>query len=355
MKFISLLVLVICFQDATASVNSDSSFFRADHPNIQFTGRVDFSDVTKPTFWAPGVYISIRFNGTYCVAELNDEERWGKSHNYIEIKVDDQPAYRIQTKGKNNRIVLASGLKKGNHSMVICKNTEAEIGYLQLVGFTCKKLLSPPKKLLRKIEFIGNSITCGMGNDDSAVPCNSKEWYDQHNAYMAYGPLTARNLKAQWQLSSVSGIGLIHSCCNKTSVMPQVFDKINMTENTLLWNFKNYQPDVLTVCLGQNDGIQDSTAFCNAYIKFLTSIRSYYPKTRIVLLSSPMAGPGLDSVLKKYILAVKLSMLISGDKKVTSYFFSKRYYKGCDSHPNAEEHREMAKELSLFLQKRMNW
>src|SRR5690606_17269343 len=117
------------------------------------------------------------------------------------------------------------------------------------------------------IEFIGNSITCGMGNDASAIACNTREWYDQHNAYMAYGPLTARKLNARWQLTAESGIGLIHSCCNKKTTMPQVFDKINVADDTIAWDFSRYQPDVVTVCLGQNDGIQDSTAFCNAYVQ----------------------------------------------------------------------------------------
>lgn len=78
---------------------------------------------------------------------------------------------------------------------------------------------------------------------------------------MSYGPVTARMLDAQWMLSSVSGIGLMHSCCDMDIVMPDVYDKLNMRENKYRWNFAHYQPDVVTVALGQNDGIQDSAAF----------------------------------------------------------------------------------------------
>lgn len=355
MKSIFVFSLLLISSISVARKDADSTFYRADHPRIQYTGRIDFSDPVKPRFWAPGAYITIRFSGTYCVMELTDEEKWGKSHNYLQVIVDNQPVSRIQTKGRQNKIVLASGLKKGEHTIIICKNTEAEIGYLELIGFTCNKLLSPPKKSKRKIEFIGNSITCGMGNDDSEIPCKTNEWYDQHNAYLAYGPLSARALNAQWQLSAVSGIGLIHSCCNKTTTMPQVFDKINMAENNIAWDFKRYQPDVVTVCLGQNDGIQDSSAFCSAYIQFVGRLRNYYPKATIILLTSPMADQLLDSALKRYITAVKTAMKAKGDKRIESYFFSRHYNNGCDYHPNAAEHAAMAKELTAYTRKLMQW
>ena len=136
---------------------------------------------------------------------------------------------RLQTKGRINEIIV-EGLSEDNHTITICKNTEAGIGYLEFAGINCKKLLELPVKPVRKIEFIGNSITCGTGMDLSEIPCGKGQWYDQHNAYMSYGPLTSRALYAQWVLSSVSGIGLIHSCCNMNITMPQVFDKINMRE-----------------------------------------------------------------------------------------------------------------------------
>ena len=69
--------------------------------------------------------------------------------------------------------------------------------------------LSP--KPVRRMEFIGNSITCGTGSDQSVVPCDKGVWQDQHNAYLSYGPAVARSFNAQWQLSAVSGIGLMHS------------------------------------------------------------------------------------------------------------------------------------------------
>ncbi|SFH11727.1 Lysophospholipase L1 [Pedobacter insulae] len=307
--------------------------------------------------WASGAYISIRFKGTFCELNINDELIYGIVHNYLEVKVDDQPAYRIQLKNKENKIELAKNLPAGEHTIVICKNTEFENGYVEIIGFSCEKLLSPPAEQKRKIEFIGDSITCGFGSDESEIKCGDKnaQWYDQHNAYLAYGPLTARTLNAQYHISAVSGIGLIHSCCDKKILMPQVFDKINMSKNEMTWDFNRYQPDVVTVCLGQNDGVQDSAQFCNAYVQFAQTLRSYYPKAKLIFLSSPMANKPLKKALVKYIQAVEREMIKKGDRNVGTYVFTKQSMKGCGSHPSLAEQKEIGNELTSYLKKAMKW
>jgi hypothetical protein len=171
----------------------------------------------------------------------------GKNHNYLEIVVDGK-AIRLQTSSKHDTIFVAKGLPKTAHSLLICKNTEANIGYLEFAGMLCEQLVKPAPKPVRKIEFIGNSITCGTGSDQSDIPCGKGVWHDQHNAYLSYGPTIARSLKAQWSLAAVSGIGLIHSCCGMNIVMPLIFDKIDLRGDSLLWDFNNYQPDIVTIC-----------------------------------------------------------------------------------------------------------
>jgi len=83
----------------------------------------------------------------------------------------------------------------------------------------------------------------------------------------------------------------MHSCCNLDITMPQVFDNINMRNDSIQWNFDRYQPEVVTLCLGQNDGIQDSAVFCQRYVSFLQQIRKVYPKAQLVCLTSPMQMP----------------------------------------------------------------
>ncbi len=357
MKKIYTILFLLFAVNTSFGLKNKTIFYPASDSKIQYIGRVDFSNPLKPKMWASGAYVVIKFSGNSCDVDINDEVIYGTVHNYLEIKVDNQPAYRIQLKSKENKITLAKGLPKGEHTIIICKNTEFENGYIEIIGFSCEKLLNPPAKQKRKMEFIGDSITCGFGSDESEIKCGEKggQWYDQHNAYQAYGPTTARSLNAQYHLSSVSGIGLTRSCCDKKILMPQVFDKINMAKNELKWNFSLYQPDVVTVCLGQNDGVQDSTKFCSAYVQFAQTLRSYYPKAKLVFLTSPMADKTLKLALMKYITAVKATLIVQGEKNIGSYFFTKQATKGCGSHPSLAEQKAISSELTTYLKKEMMW
>lgn len=358
--FMSLLVILffinqkiyaqkeITFSIENASANSSAkNFYKAGNPLIQYYGRIQTTNVDLPRFWSPGVYIKANFKGDEFIFFLNDQVLYGNVHNYIEMVVDGK-RIRFQTKFENNKITL-KGLNKGSHSITICKDTESGNGYLEFAGINCKKLLALPPKPITKIEFIGNSITCGFGDDNSEIACGKGQWYDEHNAYMAYGPLTARALNAQWELASVSGIGMIHSCCGMKILMPQVYDKIDMRDDSIAYNFNDYIPDLITICLGQNDGIQDSTAFCSVYVDFIKTIRSKFANAKILLLSSPMADAKLRAALKNYLTGIEDYLHANGDQNIYKYFFEKQYNHGCDSHPDLQEHQEIAEQLTHFI------
>ena len=332
-----------------------NSFFAADNSLIQYTGRIDFSNTKAPRFWAPGVYIKAKFSGSYCSFIIKDEMLWGKSHNYLEVVIDDSIKYRFQTKTSVDTITIVKNLSSGEHTITICKNTESGIGYLEFIGFKTAKLLQLPAKPTRRLEFVGNSITCGTGMDLSEFPCDKREWYDQHNAYMSYGPTTARTLNAQWHLTAVSGIGLMHSCCNMTETMPQVFDKVSVRESTLKWDFSKYQPDAITLCLGQNDGVQDSTKFAEEYVKFIATVRGHYPQTQIILITSPMADAKLRATMERNITGIVNEMRRKGDSNVDRFFFSRGFNKGCGGHPDLTDHQLIAAELSAYLKTKLNW
>jgi len=326
-----------------------------DDPNIQYTGRIDFSDPKKPRFWSPGVYIKAKFKGTVCDVVVNDEQLGGTNHNYISIIVDDGKPLRIQTTGATNTIKAAEGLADGPHTITVCKDTESGIGYLEFLGFRCAGLLPLPPKPARKLEFIGDSTTTGTGSDPSKVPCDRGQWYDQHHAYLSYGPVVARDLGAQWHLSAVSGIGLVHSCCEMTITLPQVFDKMNLRANAVPWDFKRYQPDAVTICLGQDDGPGDPSAFRDAYVAFIQKLRAQYPSAQIICLSSPMADLSLTAVLRENLRQVVDRVNKAGDNRVQAFFFYKSYNDGCGDHPDLKQHQLIANELSGYLKSLLGW
>jgi hypothetical protein len=340
-------------------------------------GRVERSDSGTVRFWSPGVTVRMKVRGQ-CQIFLRDQVPNERTHNYVEIKLDDEQPLRIKLNQQADTITIrANGtmilngrtlvifdyipdptgihIPSSEHTITLCKDTESGIGWLEVTGVKTEALLHPPALPKRKIECIGNSITAGTGMDESQIPCGKGEWYDQHNAWMSYGAQTARTLQAQWHLTAVAGIGLVHSCCDMGIVMPQVFDKMDLRDNDGAWNFRRYVPDVVTVCLGQNDGIQDSILFCGAYTRFLGDVRHRYPDAQIVCLTSPMGDKTLTNVQKRYLAAIVAAMRASGDGRVSAYFFSKQYSHGCGGHPDLAEHMEIAAELTACLKKLMSW
>ena len=189
MRFLSLqkVGLLTLIQSLVISLSAQTqaqgmSFFKASHPYFQYTGRVDFSNADKPRFWSSGVCIKAKFKGNYCAVILNDEILYGSYHNYIEILVDKEKPIRLKTRSRTDTLVIGTllphKLSNGTHTILICKNTEDGIGYLEFPGLICKTLLPLSARPARKIECIGNSITCGMSSDLSEVPCGKGEWYD---------------------------------------------------------------------------------------------------------------------------------------------------------------------------------
>jgi len=350
-----VLYLVISFLIVFQAQAEKLKTYASDHHWIKYMGRIDFSNPLKPRFWQPGVTVQFRFEGEDALIYLQDEQLWGTNQNYIELIVDGREI-RLQTKGRIDTISVKKWLGTGkSHTVILCKNTEANIGYLEFLGISCKKLLPPTDPLQRKIEFIGNSITCGASADESGIPCGGGKWQDQHNAWLSYGAVLSRKLSAQYHLNSVSGIGLIRSCCQMDILMPQVYDKISMRNNAISWDFSLYQPDLVSVCLGQNDGIQDSTKFTDAYIKFVTRLREYYPRASLLLISSPMAHPELREFHRSCLKAVVGSLQNRGFTKLDYFVFEQSYTGGCDYHPSVDEHRQIAEKLEPVVKKFMRW
>lgn len=352
--FVLLTVSFIGISTASNGQNKLTAYHAADN-RIQYTGRIEVTDSFQLKTSAPGAYLHFKFSGTECRLKINDENKWNKYGNYLQVIIDDSISYKIKLAPEDNELILAKGLPEGVHTITICKATEAGIGSVIFKEIQVAKLLPPDAKPVRKMEFVGNSITAGLGNDISIMPCSAGDWYEQANAWIAYGPITARALDTQWHVTAVSGIGLIQSCCGNAHTMPEIFGKTNLEPTGPAWDFKKYQPDVLTICLGQNDGIQDSSIFVTAYIRFIESIRQYYPKTEIILLSSPMADNRLRAMLTNYCMAVKEKLNRTGDKRIHTFFFDKQYTAGCDSHPSECEHQEIAQLLTGFIKTTMNW
>lgn len=308
--------------------------------------------------------VTFRFTGDKCVVWLKNDAP-DDNYNYISIVLDgihqERRAIHFDTL---TPFEIKVAKQSPYHNVDLYKETEAVNGRIVVSRIETDSLLATTGLKRKKIEFIGNSITVGMASDTSLIPCMHGTWYDQHNAYDAYGPRAARALDLDYMVSGVSGIGIYRNWNTDGPTMGSVYEQSYMDGNPAgpQWDFKQFTPDILTICLGTNDlsrgdGVTprlpfDSIQFINAYVLFLEKINALYPDALIVLLNSPVTG-GDNEILNACLQAVKekAEKTINQIKPVSVFTFKIFEGTGCDGHPDVEQHRMMAEELIPVIRK----
>jgi hypothetical protein len=333
--------------------------FEADDANIQYTGRIDFTNPKSPKFSAAGTYIDAKFNGTCVDIQLTDENRWGNYLQYFQVSIDGQEPVRFRTIKNQSIYRVASGLSSGTHTIRITKDSEASIGMFTFSKIWCDELLTPDSKPSRKIELFGNSITIGSGiytDLCDASTANNNDWFISGSAAKSYGAIIAKDLNAQYHITAWSGIGLTKSCCNMTEIMPTVYDRLFLEEAaSAKWDFSKYIPDAVTICLGQNDGVIDSATFCTAYVNFINTLKGKYPNAHFFCITSPMSDNTLLSFHKKCLTGIENYFIGTGDTKVHKVYMTNNKNIGCASHPDGEQHKTIAAELEAAIKDKMGW
>ncbi len=344
MKYYLYILCLFCFINTSGQTNS----ILANSPNIAFIGRFDFSDPTQIAFMYSGCTIRTIFSGSSIQIVLKEQ-----SANYFTIVIDNQ-VHILKTNAVDSVYTLAENLYDQKHHLDIIRNTEWSSGNSLFKGFKINNgsSLFTPKILDRKIEFIGNSYTCGYGINGKSHDEHFS--YDSEDNYISYGAITARNLQAEYTAICRSGIGMLQGYGGSSSfTQPILYDEIVQNKKAI-WKFETSQPQLVVIELGTNDISVDvdSEKFIKTYQQFISKIRNNYPNAKIVCAAGP--NPGGD----KWILLQKMIHSVVNTNKLNDiyYFeFSNFIPNGSDWHPNALEHQKMAKELTNYLKKLMQW
>lgn len=311
--------------------------------------------------------VTFGFSGAKCVLKLEAQDTF-EHHNYISLVLDGKYIGRQRIEnGAGTYPVTVKANANDSHTLTIYKATEAANGNVIFNGVDAE-LMATQVVAKKKIEFIGDSITCGMGNDTEEIPCDTAEWYDQHNGYFAYGPITARTLDVDYMLSSVSGIGMYRNWNDEhkdEAIMPDVYEHLYLNrENTTPYDF-SFQPDVTCIALGTNDFSDgdgekprlpfNEDKYVNNYIDFVKMLYTHNPDTQIVLLDSPMVnGEKLDTFHKCLNRVKDAFKNDEQHKSIKIFHFDSVTPHGCGYHPDIEDHKLMASQLAPYLKNVLN-
>lgn len=330
-----------------------------NEPGIKYIGRFDFSEAEGPKFAWSASTITARFYGTTVNVKLKSF-----GDNYFLIVIDGKIAINSLKvgEGEEKTFVLAFGLKDGEHEVRIVKRTEFYLGTAQFLGFDFGegKMLPPPLKLERRIEIIGDSITCGFGNEGENQDVEYSPEYD--NSYLAYGAIAARKLNAESMIIGRSGFGLIRDYeGNKDNILPNIYSKV-LPDKDLQWNFHEFIPQVVVINLGTNDFSQSMPyrkEFVSAYINLINRIRESYKDVKVICSIGPIIDDQALEVTRDYI---KNDVVERLKKENNNWIYFLEYKHQLESngygityHPSLITHELMAKQLTDFIKEILGW
>lgn len=277
------------------------------HPDIHYSGRIDMSSKDTVRFDWPGVSVECRFSGKSIGIRIN-----GGKDNYFNLFIDGEQISVFQAP-RDTTITIRPLQRKDTHQLLLTKRTEANMGTARFMGFVLedKGKLYPLLKIPnRRIEFIGNSITCGYGTEGSSKDEHFRP--DTENNYKSYAAILARAFSAEAHFTAHSGKGVVRNYGDKKPVsntgdtMPGHYNRTLDNNPALTWDFSSWKPDCVVINLGTNDFSTtphpDKHTFLKGYRELLSQIRHAYGNIPVFCVVGPMIDEPCFSYVKEFTL-----------------------------------------------------
>ncbi len=325
-------------------------------PHIRYVGRFDFQDPKGPRCAWSASTVTIDYWGNDLRAHIADG-----GQNQLQVVVDGMPTQIIRLHKGDDTYLIAHHDTPGAHSVQLVKRTEVFPGVTQFQGFELEGTLIHPKKPAHVIEVIGDSISCGYGNEGK-----TKEEHfsvNTENAYMTYGAIAARALNADLVDIAWSGRTMW-----PTNSIPEIYDLALPPDKSSAWDLSQQTPDVIVINLATNDFGKvnpDEKQWTQAYCAFIDRLRKRAPTARIYCAMGPMMTdtwpPRVHalSTLKTYLREIVNMRNDAGDSNVAMLEFETQNLErdgiGSDWHPNLKTHQNMADRLIAAIKTDLGW
>ena len=330
-------------------------------PHLRLIGRADDRDPAHPHLAYPATGVEFRFKGTGAMLEVIADT----PNSALTIVIDQKAPTLAILKPGTNTVTLGENLDDFAHTAEIYKRTETWQGTVTLIGLTLSPgatLLDLPPLPQRKLMFVGDSVTCGVGIDNNAT-CTQDPQLPDINAFESYGMLLGRRLDAETQLVCYGGRGLVRDYRGLTIAdnVVNIPDFLTLAipsdrpEGRVPWDASRFQPDAIFMSIGTNDmNLEkdkplDETAWVSRYVDFLHKTRSLYPRALIFITEGSIVT---DPLLARMVQRAAAQSL---DSRVL--YAPSQHYPGlpCNGHPTGIQHRHMADDFEPVLRRALSW
>lgn len=341
-------------------------------PLLQLHGRtVTDKDAQTLYFNWTCAGFTVRFTGKVLRAKFR-----AQGHPWIGVSLDGGKTLlpRFECAPNSAWYTIWESSAEEEHCLRIIKLSENAHGKVGLQALeTDGSLLPPEKKQGLSIEFVGDSITCGYGNE--ALGRDSPFLTREENGWITYAAAAARELNAEFSCVCVSGISVSRGKASRIPFlsMEEIYEFTDYYCDTLYdrpprrWDFEKNRSDLVVVSLGTNDvnpirfagslhtAQEEEAFFLVRYEAFLQTLRRLNgPRTWICCTLGPLDYYMYDDIEK----AVSSYRAHTGDTRISCFklvgvnLLTEGF--GAVGHPSAKTHERMGKELSIHLRDIMN-
>lgn len=345
---------------------------------LKFIGRTyEKNNMLFMNFSGSGVKFKVRSNKLRIkmFATKYDD---AKSCPYISVLIDDK---RFDYPLNEEHTLIEIDLTNENHIVQILKRTESSVSFAAIEDITVDEFLTFEDESKLKLEFYGDSLTCGYGNL-STVP--TEPFSTKTESFLeGYAYLTAKALNADYSAVCVSGFPIYKSRWNEGFPIDSVGDMISICdysedmtfETTNSWDNNKYIPDIVVVNLGSNDCsyFTEGQNWVDELVKvhgdfnkvielpvfqerlnnlekkivsFLDELFSKYKNVKVIWALGMVE-------INKHVQAVFDRAIYNYNNKnvyqLTFHSYEKSKDIGANWHPGATMHRDAAEELVAFI------
>ncbi len=286
--------------------------YELNEKHLKFLGRsAVIDDEIVLSFSGSGIEFICK--GDYAEITLAPENAYVTASHYPRIAlysdgnlvamegISEEKTYRINSKYSGTKITLIK-LSEAMHSSL-------KVSKVASYGV---KSVEPTEEKDLKIEFIGDSITCGYGIDAGAYGSFST---GTENFMKTYAYLTAEKLGADYSAVCYSGYGVLsgyteNGRINDKLVMNEYDKACHITgQDDPLWDFSGVKNDIVVINLGTNDASYCGSSsygrqqFIDAYVNMLVTVREKNPDAYILCILGDMNNslyPSIENAVSQY-------------------------------------------------------
>lgn len=285
-----------------------------------------------------------------------------REEDYYIDTIRQSGKFHVTTADGQKTIKIAEFDEAGEHTIRIVKQTESNYALLDFIKLSFTGILAPaPAEKDLYIEFIGDSLTCGMGSaGDSSIKSaqgiNGADWEDGTFGYAYH---TAEMLDADYSIISESGIGIANTWFK--AKMGDFYTRTSYNRSaTNMYDFDNARvPDLVVINLGTNDHfLQNVDGYKSVYqndanivqkdaMTLMQTIRSKYGNVKILWVSGVWSGiEDMETQVNSAITA------LGGENNgIYSFKLTKNApnTSGAEGHPSKSEHEGIMTQIYTYI------